>query len=448
VPFGRVVPASLFLAPGQSRTIEVTTSTPSTPGDAAGSIVLASSGGGVDGYLGPERNSIAVTLRSLIDIASGGAFRGVLTGGNGRDPGEGQVDYYEFAVGPGNTSIMANLSLTNDAGDSIGSYLIGPDGNALGFGQNSLNGTHGKSLTAYTLDPVAGIWNLIVDFASPVVGNEISQPFTGAIRLNQVKVSASGLPNSKNTTLPAGIPVTVPVKITNTGVAPELFFIDARLNTTTRFPLALFDPPSSSKGYPLPMPVKSNPPEWLVPTQTSSVQAAATATLPIEFDYQPFEGGPDLFGPPSTGDRAAGSYTPSGGTVTPGFWFGAPDELGPYSGPAPRGFVSMSLTATSKPFDPAVTSTTGDIWPASGNPFAPVTVNPGQTGVIDVTITPSGTPGTVVSGNLYVDDYVDNLPPYGQITGDELAAIPYSYTVGPPPPIAGARLAGAGPPSQ
>jgi len=73
--------------------------------------------------------------------------------------------------------------------------------------------------------------------------------------------------------LPAGVPLTVPVTITNTGAAPEAFFIDARLNTTTSLPLAELNPVGS--GFPLPLPATTFPPVWLVPTQTSSVQAAA-----------------------------------------------------------------------------------------------------------------------------------------------------------------------------
>jgi hypothetical protein len=30
---------------------------------------------------------------------------------------------------------------------------------------------------------------------------------------------------------------------------------------------------------------------------------------------------------------------------------------------------------------------------------------------------------------LYVDDVVGDLPPYGQLTGDQVAAIPYTYTI-------------------
>jgi hypothetical protein len=437
-PFGSVSPAAFLLEPGRSQTIEVTASTPSTPGDASGSIVLSSSGGGFDPYVGAERNSIPVTLRSLVDLAHGGAFSGVLTGGNGRSPGEGQVAYYEFNVGPGHSSITANVSLTNDAADAVGAYLINPDGVAVGFGQNSLNGVNGLSLSAYTLNPIAGTWTLIVDFAGAVVGDEISQPFTGNIKLDNAGASASGLPNSVLTTLSAGVPVTVPVTVTNNGAAPEQVFIDARLNTTSSVPLALLFPPSvycgSPSGFPLPLTCPYFP-EWIVATQTSSVQAAASATLPVEFDYSAYPGDPDLFGAPTTANNAAGSYTPAGGTVEPGVWSASPDEIGPYPGPAPAGFVNMSMSATMKPFDPAVSSPTGDLWTASVvglaafGSLAPVTVNPGESVVIDVTITPSGASGTVVSGNLYVDDFVGSLPPYGQTTGDELVAIPYTYTI-------------------
>jgi hypothetical protein len=46
-----------------------------------------------------------------------------------------------------------------------------------------------------------------------------------------------------------------------------------------------------------------------------------------------------------------------------------------------------------------------------------------------VTITPAGASGTVVNGNLYVDDSASAVPPYGQTSGDEMAAIPYEYTI-------------------
>jgi len=46
-----------------------------------------------------------------------------------------------------------------------------------------------------------------------------------------------------------------------------------------------------------------------------------------------------------------------------------------------------------------------------------------------VTITPSGAKNTKVQGVLYVDDFVSDVPIYGQVAGDELAALPYAYMI-------------------
>ena len=431
VPFASVWPSVLFLGPGQSETVRVSATTPNTPGDSSGSIVLTSTGGGIDPFVGLESNSIAVTLRSKVDVARGGNFSGILTGGNGRPNGQGQINYYAFDVPPGQSSILANVALTNDPQDPVGAYLISPDGTALGFGQNVLGNTSFNKLTAYTLNPKPGTWTLIVDFAEPVAGNEVSEPFSGNIQFNNVSVSATGLPNGKHVTLPAGVPVTVPVTITNTGAAPEAYFIDARLNTLTTVSLANFDPdPNTGNTYALPL--TGGEPVWLVPTQTSSVKADAVATQPIMFDYGPNQGDPDLVGAPGPNDTASGHYKPSGGVVQNGFWFGLPSEIGPYSGPATPGTVSMTLTVTTKAFDPAVTTAGGDLWTASLNPsapFAPVVIFPGQSATIPVTITPSGTSGTVVSGTIYVDDFASAVPPYGELGGNEIAALPYTYTI-------------------
>jgi hypothetical protein len=430
-PFGSVQPSFLALAPGESRTVTVSATTPASPGDAAGSIILT-----------PDLDlagttSIPVTLRSLVDVASGGTFGGVLNGGNGRPPGVGQQQYYKFNVPTGVQNVTANVSLTNDPSDPVGAYLVSPDGDILGYGQNSLsNGTPGTSLTAYTLDPVPGTWTLIIDFAEPVAGNEVSQPFTGNIRFNHITAQAPRLPNSVHHMLAAGATLTVPVTITNRGAAPEEFFIDARLDGKQDLMLPAQGGTSGTLGLPVPFNLI---PLWFVPTQTSRVTVSQTSSLPATFELTTLTGDPDLAGSSSSGalcgTAESASYSPPGNTVTAGVWGIVPVECGPFAGPAPAGTATISMTAHTKGFDPDVTSTPGDLWLTSINPaalatFSPVVIYPGQTATIYVMITPSGPPGTVVKGTLYVDDLVSAVPPYyGQLSGDELAAFPYTYTI-------------------
>jgi hypothetical protein len=96
------------------------------------------------------------------------------------------------------------------------------------------------------------------------------------------------------------------------------------------------------------------------------------------------------------------------------------------------------MTAQIRPFDTSETSAPGDLWlaavdgPSALSSFAPVVVAPGASVTINVTITPSGSGGTVVSGDLFVDSYDTGLPTaaYSQLAGDELAAFPYEYTIG------------------
>lgn len=90
--------------------------------------------------------------------------------------------------------------------------------------------------------------------------------------------------------------------------------------------------------------------------------------------------------------------------------------------------------ATTRAFDPAVTSSTGGLWSAFNgvtSGFAPVYGPAGGSATITVQIQPDGPVGSFQSGTLFVDDVtlaglsgVFDLP-----DGDELAAIPYGYRI-------------------
>jgi hypothetical protein len=167
---------------------------------------------------------------------------------------------------------------------------------------------------------------------------------------------------------------------------------------------------------------------------THSVSATATSKGRVMFDFGPFPGDPDEVSTPGT--KATAGF-PLGRAVTPvtqGLWFAVPSEVGPYgAGKAAAATASMTMRATTQAFDLTATSPEGDFWKFGVAPLARsasynlFTVNPGQTRTLALTIRPSGKPGTVVRGTLYIDDFVDSLQ---FLSGSQLVAIPYQYTIG------------------
>lgn len=186
-------------------------------------------------------------------------------------------------------------------------------------------------------------------------------------------------------------------------------------------------------------------PLYVVPPDTTQVQTSLTASGPATYDIEPWTGDPDvspaLSAPGVTGSQSGGSasltYTPASGEVAPGLWQLNPSEIGPYNGTtgAPTITASASFAAVTQAFDPTVNPSTGDLWSVYAgltSAFAPVYLAPGQSATIPLTITPSASSGTHVSGSIKLDDVfqANFLDPGNDLGGDELASIPYSYTVG------------------
>jgi hypothetical protein len=398
--------------------------------------------------------SIPVVARTLIDVAAGGAFSGVLTGGNGRGA-LGTCDYYQFNVPPHQLALRAELALRDNpgTGNSVGGYLISPDGNALGYGQNydlsdAQLGITDPALTATTFHPAAGLWTLIVAFAEPVAGTEVADPFTGNVAFTAAGTERPAGPLPEGGTLAPGKAVTIPVTITNTSNAPQDYYLDARVDKTTTgtlVPLSYSaDQPfrSGSATSLLPLSAYAGQSLYFVPTETSSVTVRQSSTSPAMTDLASMLGDPDAGAAALSARSLCGrlesvSYTPPGHRVTSGGWLPEPAECGPFRAAAPSGTATDTVSVTMAAFDPTVTAATGDLeqvaqGAAAGNTAIEnaVQLQPGRSATVDVTFKPAGPAGTVDAGTLYLDALQSGVPPTGQLSGDEVAALAYSYKVG------------------
>jgi hypothetical protein len=431
---GSVSPSSVTLAPGASQTVTVKAKAPGQPGDAANSVTIASSAG--------QDTSVPVILRSEVNVGKGGRYSGTLTGGNGRSFATGQTSYLQFEVPPSQRDITANFRFANKDTDPVFGYLIDPSGNAQAYGANAkvtfdsdgnAVSTPLSTMSLFTRSPAPGRWTLVLLFAPAVSGQNLAVPFSGSVLLNTVQAAAS-VPNSNNVKLKAGQPVTVPLTVKNTGIAPASFFVDARFNKTATVNLPLSVP------QPVTLPLKATDPfiQYNVPTETTSLTVNVHSTRDVNFDTAWLFGfgDPDVAGT-SSGHNATATYT--GSPVPSGPWIVNPEDIGPFgSGPAPTAKASSTVSATTLAFDNEVTTPLGNFEYSAVDPntqFGIISVPAGQSVTIPVTITPSGAKGTVVSGQLFVDNLslITVLSgPLGGLTpaGQELAAIPYRYTIG------------------
>jgi hypothetical protein len=414
---GSISPGSLTIAPGHTMTATYKIKLPKDPGDTSQSIVVTN---------GKTVNTIPVTIRTL--ATAGTSFAGVLTGGNGRG-NPAQTSTYAFKVPAGKKDIEATV-VFDDINDAAVAFLQNPQGNNVAQSSNLYQGAPlSNTMTVYKDHPAAGTWTLVVDWLPPVSGSAINTPFVGTVTLNGVHVN-NNLPTGA--TIPQGSPTSYTVSYKNTSPAPELIFLDPRQTTS-----AWLDLPDLF-GNPEPLAFAPNgfqPTLYAVPPNTTKLFASLDGTVPVTFDFDPWTGDPDLYA--SGGMNPTYTYTPAGG-VTPGFWGMFPSEIGPF------GAGGADTTATATPdfqawtpqFDPTVSTDTSDLWSAFAgltNPadYAPIQVNPGQTKVINLSITPTAAIGMTVHGTINVDDDYLYSPFLGSDAGgDQIASIPYSYKVG------------------
>lgn len=448
VSAGTVLPAALTLQPGQTGRFIVNTRIPAQPGDFNADVQLDERS--LRGQTS-SAGAIPIVLRALVPLgANGGAFSGVLTGGNGRLIAPGQTVTYQFDVPGGKRDLDLGLSYNEkNPGYNLEGVLVDPHGlpvetqsTLTSLDSNyQLNG-YASTMQFFRRDPEAGRWTLVLFINDNSSGNQTALPFTANITFNAVNVQASGLPNDPNSRLPAGTPVNVTVTVKNTGNTTKSFFVDPRLSSYA--PLSL-----GSTNAQLP-PSPQTVPMFFVPPETSTLSILAESmkpTVPITMDITNIDGAGRPFGGLNSPDIMAYTFIDgltanyaavasfSSPEVPFGLWMANPTEIGPYpDGGAPASTVQVGGVAVTQQFDKAVTSSTGDPYAfytgqASGS-YHLLTLAPGATGTITVTITPNAAAGTAVRGYLYVDTLAllaGAIPTTFQ--DDELVAIPYSYKV-------------------
>jgi hypothetical protein len=430
---GSVSPGSRTLAPGQSGTFRVTV-TAGQPGDESFSLHLGT-GSSTDG-------AIPVVLRALVPISSSGngSFAGTLTGGaksgapGGGGPstgtaGGGQELSYQFYVPPGEPSLNVGIQL-RDSDYVLDGVIIAPFDQGLDLQSTANNANSpGATMQFFRRTPVPGLWTVSVVMLAALDGAHLSEPFTGTVSFTAPSVKASGLPDSPGTVLPAGQQATATISVANTGSIAKDYFADPRLSTLAAVSLLGTDTvggtsfTQASLTVPQPVPGNANP-HFLVPTDTTKLVTTAQGTLPLSMDVNSDDNDPEELAF-SSGDNAVAAFTTT--EASPGQeWIGI-DPEGPFSAPV-SGTANVSMVATTNAFDSAVTSSTGDAWALSFNDqaaYTPLTLAPGQSGTITITITPNAPKGTVVSGFIAVDTFNKATS-----SGDEIINIPYTYRVG------------------
>ena len=308
---GTISPTKLTIAPGHTMSAKYKVKLPATPGDTSQSIVVKS---------GSNTNTIPVTIRTLAKPST--TFPGVLTGGNGRGNPAVQSTY-AIKVPAGKADIDAQVIFA-DINVGVVAFLQDPQGNNVAQSSNlfvSISGpeTLSNTVTVIKDHPQAGTWTLVLDWLQPVSGSAINTPFVGRFDFNKVKVS-SNLPSGA--TIPQSTATNYAVHYTNKTPAPQLIFLDPRQSTSAWVDLA--DLAENPEPFPLPTPLNSTPPIYMVPQDSSKLDASLDATAPVSFDFSPWTGDPDLYA--SGGMNPTYTYTPSGGEVTPGFWDHLPER--------------------------------------------------------------------------------------------------------------------------
>ena len=449
-----VSPAALALAPGAKGSFTVPLTLPAGAGDQSEDVTLSTALASAPGVV-LSTDVVPVALRALVALSAGGdgTFSGTADGDGSGDFGLNGFATYNFDVPAGAPALTVGVTLPGNTTTPMSGYLIDPQGEGLSTSDNAIADADGtvsgyrSTVQSVVLAPQAGLWRYVVGVTVPAGGSADEGTYSGTVTLSSPDtVAAANVPDSPSTYVAPGATTPGTIDVVNGGATNQLVFADPRSRALAQVPLNAYYGAGDSVA--LPFTGADAPVSFLVPPDTTaltaSTHALTTGGQPLAgaaFDLGVLNSGdPDLGS--SASDAASGTSTATLGVSPPlpqiaqGWWLLTPSLDGPF-GPAatvPTGTATASVLADTLGFDTSVTSSTGDRWLKSINSDdagVGLSIVPGGSGQISVSFTPSAsTPaGTVVSGTLYIDDYFTDTQ-----SGDQLAAVPYTYTVGTAPP--------------
>jgi hypothetical protein len=428
-----VSPASAKLKPGASKSFTVRYRTPSSPGDAAAEVSF-----------GPTVGAVPILTRAEVQpkVGTPGSFAGVLTTGNGRMSLAGQELSYDFTVPKGVKDVDVDVHVA-DPGYVVVGALVDPkhspvdaqDSDFVDLTTTNPDGsspdTQDQTLHLSWRTPTPGRWSLDLATAGGSGSGKTSSPITGTVAFNTVNVTSANVPNDASTMLQPDATRLATITVKNTGNSPEIYFVDPRLAGSSQYPLGFINNPSGQ--LPLGVADDADVPEALAPPASTSVTMVATANKPVNFTMTPDLSTPAVAS--TTGKTAVANYAAS--DVPASAWSCPVTLVGPFGSPTSGGQFACAAFARTRTFDDTVEATGGNLWdsftdPATNNGFDPessTVVQPGASTTLQVAITPTeDEEGATVSGFLAVQTLDVNT-----FSSDNLAHIPYRYTVATPP---------------
>jgi hypothetical protein len=181
---------------------------------------------------------------------------------------------------PGTPALSADLKLADAPGTHLYGFLVRPDGETSAQGVTTDDGSGNQVMQLHYIDPLPGRWMFEEHATDPVGGTSIAPSFTGHVSLWPFPVTAETVPTGPWSRIRAGASQTASVTVANPGPGPVNVFLDARGDTTTRYALVPLNQATN-----LTLPSTHGGRDFMVPGQTTTLQAVVNATAPVDFNW-------------------------------------------------------------------------------------------------------------------------------------------------------------------